>query len=272
MKGFLIDINKCNGCYNCQVVCKDEHCDQAWLPYSESQPQTGQFWMKVREKERGQVPLVCVSYTPVLCQHCQNAPCEHAAPEGTFERRDDGLLILKPEKLSAEQAQAVADACPIGAIYVDESRGLAQKCAGCAHLLDDTWKTPRCVDACATEALRFGDIEDFGEEFETAAIIDPALADAKPLVRYLNVPKRFVGGTVITSHDNEVVIGATVCLERDGEVVEKTQTDDFGDWLFEQIDPACYTITVEGAAAMKKSFEADCSEQDIYAGVCDLSQ
>lgn len=38
-KAFLIDYNKCNGCYSCQIACKDEFCDQAWLPYSEAQPE-----------------------------------------------------------------------------------------------------------------------------------------------------------------------------------------------------------------------------------------
>lgn len=272
MRGFLVNVDRCNGCYNCQIACKDEYCDQPWLPYSEAQPQVGQFWMRLNEVERGQTPLVCVSSWPVFCQHCQDAPCESAAPEGLFERREDGLLVLKPIQLELEQAEKIAAACPIGAIYVDRERGLAQKCAGCAHLLDDTWKTPRCVDACPTEALRFGEIEDFEEEFERGQVICECLSGAKPLVRYLNMPKRFAGGTIITSEDNEVVIGATVDLTLDGEVVASMETDDFGDWLFEQIEPAHYLVKVHCAGKPEAVIEVDTTERDVYAGVCDLSK
>ena len=101
MKTFLIDLKKCVGCYSCQVGCKDEHCGQAWLPYAQEQPETGQFWMKVVEEERGSRPHVKVSYTPVLCQHCDNAPCMAAAKDGAVYRREDGLIIIDPEKPKA---------------------------------------------------------------------------------------------------------------------------------------------------------------------------
>ena len=66
-KVFLVDVAKCNGCYNCQIVCKDEHCGNDWRPYAAPQPETGQFWMRLEEKTRGQVPVVKVAYKPVMC-------------------------------------------------------------------------------------------------------------------------------------------------------------------------------------------------------------
>ena len=45
-KVFAIDVAKCNGCYGCQIVCKDEHCGNDWRPYAAPQPETGQFWMR----------------------------------------------------------------------------------------------------------------------------------------------------------------------------------------------------------------------------------
>ena len=66
MKAFLIDITQCTGCYNCQIGCKDEHCDQSWMPYAEAQPEVGQFWMNVKQYERGAVPHVRVTYLPTL--------------------------------------------------------------------------------------------------------------------------------------------------------------------------------------------------------------
>ena len=34
MKAFLVDVSICNGCYNCQIACKDEHCSNDWMPYA----------------------------------------------------------------------------------------------------------------------------------------------------------------------------------------------------------------------------------------------
>ena len=44
-KVFVIDINKCNGCHNCQIVCKDEHVGNDWTPIAKPQPDIGQFWI-----------------------------------------------------------------------------------------------------------------------------------------------------------------------------------------------------------------------------------
>ncbi len=46
-KVFVVDLEKCNGCYCCQVACKDETVDNDWMPYSKPQPNVGQFWCKV---------------------------------------------------------------------------------------------------------------------------------------------------------------------------------------------------------------------------------
>ena len=40
MKTFIIDIDRCIGCRSCQLVCKDEHCDNDWMPYAAPQPDT----------------------------------------------------------------------------------------------------------------------------------------------------------------------------------------------------------------------------------------
>lgn len=271
MKGFLIDLNRCNGCYNCQIVCKDEHCDQPWLPYSEAQPQVGQFWMNVVEKERGQFPLVRVSHIPTMCQHCQDAPCVAAAPEGVFERREDGLLILKPVKLDPEVAKRIAEACPVGCIFLNDELGIAQKCNGCAHLLDDGWEVPRCVDACCTDAFFYGEIEDFGERWSEGEPLNDRVGSTNSLVRYIGLPKRFMGGTVIDSRVNEVVIGAQVRAQAEGACEIELATNEFGDWYFDQVDPGKYVVSVSAEGYESKAFEVDLTEEDKYAGVCDLA-
>ncbi len=69
-KVMIIDITKCNGCYNCQIACKDEHVGNDWTPIAKPQPDTGQFWMKVEEHRQrtgaqGQDGLYA-SYVPAL--------------------------------------------------------------------------------------------------------------------------------------------------------------------------------------------------------------
>ena len=80
MKTILFDASRCNGCYNCQIACKDEHCQQPWLPYTEAQALTGEFWCKLTQRDRGRVPMVWVEYKPLICGHCDNCKLLEAAP------------------------------------------------------------------------------------------------------------------------------------------------------------------------------------------------
>ena len=171
-KVFVYDHDKCNGCRNCQLACKDEHVDNEWAPWAKPQPDTGQFWTRVEERVRGQVPKVRVSYTVRMCQHCGDAPCMAAAPEAVY-RRPDGLVIVDPEK--AHGLRELVEACPYGAIYYNEELDIPQKCTGCAHLVD-AGELPHCVDVCPHEALRFGDEEDFAEEIAAAEALMPERA------------------------------------------------------------------------------------------------
>ncbi len=50
---------------------------------------------------------------------------------------------------------------------------IAQKCTWCAHLLDKDWKEPRCVDACPTGALTFGEEADLKDLIAKAEVLKP---------------------------------------------------------------------------------------------------
>ena len=127
--------------------------------------------------------------------HCENAPCiEYCPIEGAIYRRDDGLVIIDPEKCTG--CRECVDRCPYRAIYFNENLYIAQKCTGCAHLLDDGWEVPRCVDACPTEAIKFGEESEFADEIARAEVVHPE-GGYKPRVYYLNRMKRFVAGTVL---------------------------------------------------------------------------
>ncbi len=171
MKAPAIDISKCNGCYNCQIACKDEHVGSDWTPYARPQPDTGQFWIKVNESIRGSIPKVIMTYTLSICQHCDDAPCIPACPEHAITKREDGIVIIDPEKCKGKRL--CIQSCPYNAIFFNWDLNIAEKCTLCAHLLDRGWKEPRCVEACPTGALTFGDEKDLKPLIKVAEVIKP---------------------------------------------------------------------------------------------------
>jgi tetrathionate reductase subunit B len=264
MKAFIIDLSRCSGCYNCQVACKDEHCGNDWTPYAKPQPDTGQFWLKMQEEERGTMPKVRVSYMPILCMHCANAPCLESCPvEGAIYRRDDGLVIIDPKKCSG--CRICVHNCPYGVIYFNEDSHIAQKCTGCAHLIDrEGWDQPRCADSCPTEALRMVDEAEAKDLIARAEVLHPEYG-TMPRVYYLNVPKKFVAGTVYNPNTKRVIVGATCNLTGEGKTIKST-TDGFGDFWFENVEVGTYTLKIEAKNHQTKTIDGINTEKDVNLG------
>ena len=276
--GMVIDINKCTGCYNCFLACRDEFFGNDYPPYSLSQPMTGHFWMRIIEKERGKFPHVKVAYTPLLCMQCENAPCIEASLNGAVYRRADGIVIIDPEK--AKGQKQIVDACPYRVIYWNEEKNLPQKCTFCAHLLDKGWKEPRCVEACPTKALVFGDVNDPNSE------ISKIIAAAKgklevlhpeyglmPNVKYIGIPKRFVAGEVVfRDKKDECAVGVKVTLSSKGNADKVTKTDNYGDFEFEGLDAdKDYTVSIEHSGYSAKKVKVK-TNIDTYLGEILLSK
>jgi Fe-S-cluster-containing dehydrogenase component len=221
-KSFLIDVDKCTGCKLCIVACKDEHVGAEYAPWTKPQPDTGHFWIDVKELERGQMPRVRMSYLPVLCQHCADAPCIKACPEGAIKTRDDGLVWIDPA--ACNSCGLCQEACPYDVIYMNEELGLAQKCTGCAHRVD-AGELPRCAEVCPHEAIVFGEAptgEVFHPEYETA-----------PRVAWKGLPKPWIAGALIDAADDEVVADATVIVtDLAADRAVTARSDAFGEfWL-----------------------------------------
>jgi Fe-S-cluster-containing dehydrogenase component len=246
MKAFLVDVSICNGCYNCQIACKDEHCSNDWAPIAAPQPETGQFWMKLNEHIRGTVPKVKMHYVPVLCQHCDEAPCMEAAP-GEIYKREDGMVVIDPAKAAGDKA--IVKSCPYGVIYWNEELQLAQKCTGCAHLLDRGWKEPRCVDACPTGAITFGEESELDIEGT-----EPLLrgAPGKPRVYYKNIPKTFIGGTLYDPTKKEIVEDATITLTTAGGHTQTARSNGWGDFWFEGLEEGAYDLSISASGYQPK--------------------
>jgi Fe-S-cluster-containing dehydrogenase component len=266
--GIVMDVTRCNGCYNCFLACKDEYCGNDFLPYSASQPMTGHYWMRIIEKERGRYPKVKVAYTAMPCMHCDNASCVRIAQNGAVYRRDDGIVIIDPRKAAGQKD--IITSCPYRVIYWNEKLQIPQKCTMCAHLLDQGWREPRCVEACPTAALIFGDLDDPDSEVSRLN----ASAKTEPLhreygmgekVRYIGLPRRFIAGSVVFGDKDECAEGVKVTLSGEGEK-RTILTNNFGDFEFEGlgIDKE-YTVNIKSESYRSQKFEVKTSI-DIYLG------
>lgn len=262
----VFDLKNCNGCYCCQIACKEEHCSVDWLPFAKGQPDTGQFWMNIKEYERGSVPKVIVSYVPTTCNHCAKCALVEQFPDVVY-RREDGHVIIDPERASG--VEGIAEACPHGAVYYNEELKLAQKCTGCVHLLDDGWTEPRCVEACAMEALLWVDEDEVVEKYPNAVVLN-AEVGTEPRVYYIDLPKRFVAGEVYDEVADEVLIGAKVTLLSPDGTELVTETDDFGDFWFKQVEALSYTLKIEYPGMMPRVLDADATERDAHVGAIAL--
>lgn len=247
----VIDVGKCEDCNNCFLACKDEFVDNDFPPYSSAQPRHGHRWINIMRKERGQFPMVDVAYRPTPCMHCQNAPCIKNSPGGAVYKRDDGIVIIDPEKAKGEKG--LVDACPYGAIWWNESLDLPQKCTFCIHLLESGWKEPRCVQACPTGAMRVmygepGQIQKLAES-ENLTCLHPEYG-TRPHVYYKNLyrySRCFIAGSVAYEHEGktECAEGASVKLNKASERVDETVTDSFGDFKFDNLKEKSGTYHIE---------------------------
>jgi ferredoxin len=136
------------------------------------------------------------------------------------------------------------------------------------HLLDDGWKEPRCVDACPTQALKFGDESEFADLISQAEALKPESA-AKPRAYYLNIPKKFIAGTVYDPVAKEVITGAD-CTLSSGDKKLMVKTDSYGDFWFEGLEEGVFSLKIE-ADGQSKTIDSISTEKDVNLGDIPLS-
>jgi Fe-S-cluster-containing dehydrogenase component len=243
----VIDLVLCHDCNDCFLADKDEFIENDFPPYSTAQPWHGHRWMNIERGERGQYPIVQTAYLPKPCQHCDDAPCLTA--DGAVYKRDDGLVIIDPVK--AVGRKEIVASCPYDVIYWNDEKQLAQKCTGCAHLIDEGWQDTRCSQVCPTGAIKLVLAED-GEMAQLQAAegleaFRPELS-TRPRVHYKNLhrwTKAFVAGTVVDQGSDECAEGVTATVARDGRTVGEATTNNYGDFVVDRLEPgAQYLVTL----------------------------
>ncbi len=266
--GMLIEADRCVGCYNCQLACRDEHAGRDHRPLTAAQPECGANWIAVRQEERGSFPTVRVGYVPVPCLHCADAPCLKAAPDALY-RRADGIVVIDPDK--ARGRSGIVSSCPYGVIVWNDESQVPQKCTFCAHLLDEGWKEPRCVEACPTQALVFGDLEDPESPLAQRRAARelrqlPATCDTAPAVVYAGLPSPSISGEIaFGDRMHEPAEGVVVLLAFASRLI-RVQTDAFGDFEFAGIEAgAACVVSVQHDGYCRREIRV-CCETGCHLG------
>jgi len=275
----IIDVARCDNCRLCFLAVKDEYVGNDFPGISAAQPRHEQHkWLDIQRKERGAYPIVEARFMPVMCNHCDDAPCLKAAKDGAVRKRPDGIVIIDPEK--AKGQKKIMQACPYHAIYWNEEKDIPQAWPFDAHLLDEGWNKTRAQQACPMNVFRTINVEDSEmqriQAEEDLEVLRPELG-TKPRVYYKNlhrITKCFVGGSVVNQVDGveECVGGADVVLTKDGNEVGRATTDFFGEFVIDRLEPGSgtYQLKITGSAGSFSS-EVEIGDDSPYLGVLPLT-
>ncbi len=196
--GLLIDVNKCaSGCTDCVTACSQEN---GWE--DTAHPETDAQWIRkvdLKDPDSGlEISL------PVMCQHCEDAPCIDVCPTGASFKRADGIVLV--DKHTCISCRFCMMACPYQArsfvhepledqkSHAPRGKGTVESCTLCVHRIDEGG-IPACVEACNAighGAMVFGDLKDPDSEIAKmlASYPSTALRDdlhLNPGVRYRNL-------------------------------------------------------------------------------------
>jgi len=196
--GMVVDLRRCIGCHACSIACK-----------TENEVPLGSFRNRVRYLEQPKAETL--SFLPLLCMHCQDAPCLDACPTQAPTRLADGRVVINQDKCCG--MKACISACPYGAIYTDAKSGRADKCDLCTHRTS-LGMEPACVASCPTDALRYGDLGDSDDplvKYAKEHNAKPFKEDAgtQPSILYVNHEKWMeqtaASGVQLSPEDDEVI-------------------------------------------------------------------
>ena len=187
----VIDLDRCTGCQACVVACQAENN----LPINdETAFHQGRVfeWIRIERYWEGDFPDIKARFIPVLCQHCDNAPCEPVCPVYATYHNNEGLNVQVYNRCVG--TRYCGNNCPYHARNFNywepvwpeslrhqlnpdvtvRTRGVMEKCSFCVQRIRRSTRggqavpdgafDPACVQACPTGAMTFGDMAQDGED------------------------------------------------------------------------------------------------------------
>lgn len=186
-----IDLDACTGCEACVVACKAEN-NIPVVGESEAAKGRAISWIRVERRLEGEYPHLKASFMPVLCQHCDAAPCEPVCPVYATYHNPEGLNVQVYARCIG--TRYCGNNCPYSVRYFNwfdpewpepleqqlnpdvfvRSRGMMEKCTFCIQRIrrakdqakdegrpvQDGEIQPACVQSCPAKAMVFGDLDD----------------------------------------------------------------------------------------------------------------